>query len=75
MASLLPPSPSVSPGPNASKNSRASIGPSVRSTVGLQPLASPRPGGVPGSTRPTSELLGGGGMFQTPEGISITIDS
>jgi hypothetical protein len=71
MATLRPPSasPSPSPGPENGKNlnSRASMGPSARGTPGL-PLASPRPGGGSGAGRPTSELLGSAGMFQTPEG-------
>jgi hypothetical protein len=70
MSSLLPPSPSVSPGPNGgvNKNSRASVGASSRPAgVGMS-LGSPRPGAVPGSARPTSELLGSAGLFQTPEG-------
>lgn len=67
MSSLLPPSPSISPAPNgAVKNARASMGPS-RNAQGLS-LNSPRPGGMPGSARPTSELLGTGGFHQTPEG-------
>jgi hypothetical protein len=71
MASLRPPSsPSPSPGPgdsgkNNSVNIRQSMGPSARGSPGLVP-GSPRPGGS--SARPTSELLGGAGMFQTPEG-------
>jgi hypothetical protein len=71
MSSLLPPSPSVSPGPNGtqSKNSRASLGPSSRPAGAGMSLGSPRPGGVPGSARPTSELLGSAGLFQTPEGL------
>jgi hypothetical protein len=67
MSSLLPPSPSISPAPNGTvKNARASMGPS-RNAQGLS-LNSPRPGGMPGSARPTSELLGTGGLHQTPEG-------
>lgn len=74
------PSPSTSPappasaspqgGPNgssptpASKNSRQSLGPSVRPPAGLAPL-SPRPQGS--TVRPTSELLGNSTSFQTPE--------
>lgn len=38
----------------------------ARASPGLAP-GSPRPGGS--SARPTSELLGGAGMFQTPEGV------
>ena len=74
MASLLPPSPSVSPRPNVSsenKNSRQSMGPSSRNNPAGLTVGSPRPGGVPGSARPTSELVGGNGLFQTPEGLSI----
>lgn len=74
MASLLPPSPSVSPRPNASgenKNSRQSMGPTSRNNpVGLS-VGSPRPGGVSGSARPTSELVGGNGLFQTPEAEAL----
>lgn len=70
MAPHRPPStsPSPSPGPDNGKNinSRASMGPSAR----LAPV-SPRPGGVLGAGRPTSELLGSAGMFQTPEGMLI----
>lgn len=73
MATLRPPStsPSPSPGPENGKNihSRASMGPSARGTPTLAPV-SPRPGGGSGA-RPTSELLGGAGMFQTPEGNHI----
>ncbi|OCH90442.1 hypothetical protein OBBRIDRAFT_793320 [Obba rivulosa] len=78
MSSLAPPSPTPSPGPagNAngrSPNFRASMGPSARASVGPQGLApaSPRPGGISGAGRPTSELLGGAGMFQTPEAEAI----
>ena len=73
MASLLPPSPSVSPRPNVSgenKNSRQSMGPTSRNNAGLT-VGSPRPGGVSGSARPTSELVGGNGLFQTPEGLCL----
>ncbi|CCM00995.1 uncharacterized protein FIBRA_03043 [Fibroporia radiculosa] len=77
MATLHPPSPSPSPGPTGnagtrSPNFRASMGPSAR-PVGSQglPPASPRPGGVSGAGRPTSELLGSAGMFQTPEAEAI----
>jgi len=70
MATLRPPStsPSPSPGPENGKNlhSRASMGPSAR----LAPV-SPRPGGGSSAGRPTSELLGGAGMFQTPEAEAI----
>ncbi|THH27660.1 hypothetical protein EUX98_g6526 [Antrodiella citrinella] len=79
-AQLHPPSPSPSPGPagNAngrSPNYRASMGPSSSSrpaamaAQGLSP-ASPRPGAI-ASARPTSELLGNAGMFQTPEAEAI----
>ncbi|KAH9950651.1 hypothetical protein B0H21DRAFT_503283 [Amylocystis lapponica] len=78
MSTLHPPSPSPSPGPagNAngrSPNFRASMGPASRPSVGAGGLspASPRPGGVSGVGRPTSELLGSAGMFQTPEAEAI----
>ncbi|KZT69581.1 hypothetical protein DAEQUDRAFT_690763 [Daedalea quercina L-15889] len=78
MATLHPPSPSPSPGPGGnangrSPNFRASMGPSPRpSAVGTGlPPASPRPGAVSGAGRPTSELLGSPGMFQTPEAEAI----
>jgi hypothetical protein len=68
--SLRPPStsPSPSPGPheNGKAHARQSMGPTSRGTPTLAP-ASPRPGGQ-SSARPTSELLGTGAMFQTPEG-------
>ncbi|KAI0823153.1 hypothetical protein BC628DRAFT_1384910 [Trametes gibbosa] len=74
MSSLAPPSPSVSPAPGGrSPNYRASMGPSGR-PVGSQgglPPASPRPGANNGGARPTSELLGSAGMFQTPEAEAI----
>ncbi|KAI9064606.1 hypothetical protein FKP32DRAFT_569845 [Trametes sanguinea] len=78
MSSLAPPSPSVSPAPGGnaggrSPNFRASMGPSAR-PVGSQgglPPASPRPGANNNGARPTSELLGGAGMFQTPEAEAI----
>ncbi|OSD02374.1 hypothetical protein PYCCODRAFT_1390003 [Trametes coccinea BRFM310] len=78
MSSLAPPSPSVSPAPGGnaggrSPNFRASMGPSAR-PVGSQgglPPASPRPGANNNSARPTSELLGSAGMFQTPEAEAI----
>ncbi|EKM49767.1 uncharacterized protein PHACADRAFT_265434 [Phanerochaete carnosa HHB-10118-sp] len=76
MASLHPPSPSPSPGPanGRSPNFRASMGPTSSrpsiATQGLSP-ASPRPGAVAGAGRPTSELLSGSGMFQTPEAEAI----
>jgi len=58
-------SPSPSPGPDRT-TARQSMGP-ARGTPNLAP-ASPRPG-APTGARPTSELLGTGGMsFQTPEG-------
>lgn len=70
--SLRPPStsPSPSPGPheNGKAHTRQSMGPAARGTA--QAPASPRPGGMP-SARPTSELLGSGAMFQTPEGASF----
>lgn len=70
--SLRPPStsPSPSPGPHADgkASARQSMGPS-RVTPTLQP-ASPRPGGQQ-SARPTSELLGAGTMFQTPEAEAL----
>ena len=67
--SLRPPStsPSPSPAPNGTPKStaRASMGPSGRpSPINLvNPPASPSPN----SDRPTSELLGGTDMSQTPE--------
>ncbi|CDO72159.1 hypothetical protein BN946_scf184970.g11 [Trametes cinnabarina] len=78
MSSLAPPSPSVSPAPGGnaggrSPNFRASMGPSARpvgSQGGLTP-ASPRPGANNSGARPTSELLGSAGMFQTPEAEAI----
>lgn len=76
-ATLLPPSPSPSPGPNPngrSPNFRASMGPTARpNNVGAQGLspASPRPGAIATGGRPTSELLGSAGMFQTPEAEAI----
>ncbi|KAF9241087.1 hypothetical protein BU15DRAFT_87332 [Melanogaster broomeanus] len=68
MATLRPPS-SPSPSPlNAdtgrSSNTRASTGP-------RQTLASPRPPIGGSGARPTSELLGGSTMFQTPESEAI----
>ncbi|KAI0793024.1 hypothetical protein BC629DRAFT_1581914 [Irpex lacteus] len=74
--SLHAPSPTPSPGPanGRSPNFRASMGPTSRpaniATQGMPP-ASPRPGGVSGAGRPTSELLSGTGMFQTPEAEAI----
>lgn len=68
--SLRPPSTSPSPSPQPNEKhitARQSMGPSSRATPGLPP-ASPRPGGGSGAGRPTSELLGSAGMFQTPEG-------
>lgn len=76
--SLHAPSPTPSPGPanGRSPNFRASMGPTSRpaniATQGMPP-ASPRPGGVSGAGRPTSELLSGTGMFQTPEGVFYTV--
>ncbi|PPQ85000.1 hypothetical protein CVT25_010499 [Psilocybe cyanescens] len=71
--SLRPPStsPSPSPGPheNGKVSARQSMGPSSRGTPTLAP-ASPRPGGQ-SSARPTSELLGSGAMFQTPEAEAL----
>ncbi|TDL19671.1 hypothetical protein BD410DRAFT_751831 [Rickenella mellea] len=73
MSNLRPPStsPSPSPGPGngVKTSSRASMGPSSRPAPinPVPPPASPRPG----SGRPTSELLGGAGMFQTPEAEAI----
>ncbi|TFK40461.1 hypothetical protein BDQ12DRAFT_626896 [Crucibulum laeve] len=71
--SLRPPStsPSPSPGPhdNGKASARQSMGPSSRGTPSLAP-ASPRPGGQ-SSARPTSELLGSAGMFQTPEAEAL----
>ncbi|CAL1713630.1 unnamed protein product [Somion occarium] len=78
MSSLHPPSPSPSPGPpgNAngrSPNFRASMGPGAARPPVAQglPQASPRPGAISGSGRPTSELLGSATMFQTPEAEAI----
>ena len=71
--SLRPPSTSPSPSPgleNGRANARQSMGPSARGTPTLAP-ASPRPAGLM-SARPTSELLGSGAMFQTPEGEFAT---
>ncbi|KAL5501907.1 VTS1 [Sanghuangporus vaninii] len=71
--SLRPPStsPSPSPAPNGTSktNARASMGPSSHrpAPINLNPPASPRPG----TGRPTSELLGNSGMFQTPEAEAI----
>ncbi|KDR82430.1 hypothetical protein GALMADRAFT_220432 [Galerina marginata CBS 339.88] len=71
--SLRPPStsPSPSPGPheNGKASARQSMGPTARGTPTLAP-ASPRPGGQ-SSARPTSELLGSGAMFQTPEAEAL----
>ena len=79
-SSVSPPSPSPSPGPagNAngrSPNFRASMGPGAARppsgiNQGLSP-ASPRPGAISGAGRPTSELLGSAGLFQTPEGTRL----
>lgn len=76
---LQPPaSPSHSPAPGGNENGRspnvrASMGPSSRpagNNPGAPPV-SPRPGAISGAGRPTSELLGGSGMFQTPEAEAI----
>lgn len=47
------------------------MGPGARPAGATQafPMASPRPGGGPTGGRPTSELLGSSGMYQTPEGV------
>ncbi|KAF9005535.1 hypothetical protein BDQ17DRAFT_353668 [Cyathus striatus] len=70
--SLRPPStsPSPSPGPNDNGrvSARQSMGPSSRGTPMAPP--SPRPGGQ-SSARPTSELLGSAGMYQTPEAEAL----
>ncbi|KAF5362851.1 hypothetical protein D9758_007063 [Tetrapyrgos nigripes] len=69
--SLRPPStsPSPSPGPNENAKNRQSLGPATRG--GLVP-SSPRPGAGGSGARPTSELLGGSGMFQqTPEAEAL----
>ncbi len=67
--SLRPPStsPSPSPGPhdNGKASARQSMGPPSRGAQIMAP-PSPRPGGQ-SSARPTSELLGSGAMYQTPE--------
>ncbi|KAF8817118.1 hypothetical protein BYT27DRAFT_7075621 [Phlegmacium glaucopus] len=72
---LRPPStsPSPSPGPheNGKAHTRQSMGPAARGTPSQAP-ASPRPGGMP-SARPTSELLGTGAMFQTPEAEALDL--
>ena len=74
--SLHAPSPTPSPGPTngRSPNFRASMGPTSRpaniATQGM-PSGSPRPGGISGAGRPTSELLSGTSMFQTPEGECV----
>lgn len=81
MATLRPPSTSPSPSPapggnpnGRNPNARASMGPlaanripSGNAPAGLGP-SSPRPSGIGGAGRPTSELLGTPGLFQTPEG-------
>ncbi|KZT28766.1 hypothetical protein NEOLEDRAFT_1058103 [Neolentinus lepideus HHB14362 ss-1] len=73
---LQPPaSPSHSPAPGGNENGRSpnvrqSMGPSARNNHNAPPV-SPRPGGISGAGRPTSELLGGAGMFQTPEADAI----
>ncbi|KAJ6602224.1 hypothetical protein B0H10DRAFT_1823271 [Mycena sp. CBHHK59/15] len=68
--SLRPPStsPSPSPGPENGKHSRQSLGPSARGTPTLVP-GSPRLGGS--GARPTSELVGSSGMYQTPEAEAL----
>ncbi|KAF8129115.1 hypothetical protein K438DRAFT_1695665 [Mycena galopus ATCC 62051] len=68
--SLRPPStsPSPSPGPENGKHSRQSLGPSARGTPTLAP-GSPRLGG--NGARPTSELVGSAGMYQTPEAEAL----
>ncbi|KAJ7644474.1 hypothetical protein FB45DRAFT_736333 [Roridomyces roridus] len=67
--SLRPPSsPSPSPGPENGKHSRQSLGPSARGTPTLAP-GSPRLGGS--GARPTSELLGSAGLYQTPEAEAL----
>lgn len=43
------------------------MGPSSRPNGMGMSQGSPRPGGAPGGARPTSELLGSPGLFQTPE--------
>ncbi|KXN82827.1 Protein VTS1 [Leucoagaricus sp. SymC.cos] len=64
-------SPSPSPGPSDSGkvSARQSMGPSARGTPTLVP-GSPRPG-AQSNARPTSELLGSAGMFQTPEAEAL----
>lgn len=51
------------------------MGPGARPAGATQafPLASPRPGGGPSGGRPTSELLGSSGMYQTPEGVYLLV--
>ncbi|KAJ7205964.1 hypothetical protein GGX14DRAFT_457802 [Mycena pura] len=68
--SLRPPStsPSPSPGPENGKHSRQSLGPSARGTPTLAP-GSPRLGGS--GARPTSELVGSSGLYQTPEAEAL----
>ncbi|TFK63142.1 hypothetical protein BDN72DRAFT_803553 [Pluteus cervinus] len=71
MSNLRPPSASPSPSPTPNENGRAnrqSMGPGARGTPMAPP--SPRPGGGSGA-RPTSELLGSAGMFQTPEAEAL----
>lgn len=72
--SLRPPATSRSPSPandsGRAATARQSLGPSTRGNGGLVP-SSPRPGGISSNARPTSELLGGSGMFQTPEGTCV----
>ena len=79
--SLHAPSPTPSPGPTngRSPNFRALMGPTSSrpsniATQGLSP-GSPRLGGIAGTGRPTSELLSGPGMFQTPEGALFLLVS
>ena len=71
--SLRPPStsPSPSPGPhdNGKASARQSMGPPSRGAQIMAP-PSPRPGGQ-SSARPTSELLGSGAMYQTPEAEAL----
>ncbi|KAF7326271.1 SAM domain-containing protein [Mycena kentingensis (nom. inval.)] len=70
--SLRPPSsPSPSPGPDGHKLSRQSLGPSTatRGTPALAP-GSPRLASG-GGARPTSELVGSAGLYQTPEAEAL----
>ncbi|KAK0503687.1 hypothetical protein EDD18DRAFT_1456874 [Armillaria luteobubalina] len=72
--SLRPPATSRSPSPandsGRAATARQSLGPSTRGNGGLVP-SSPRPGGISSNARPTSELLGGSGLFQTPEAEAL----